>query len=107
MSIQNEAKTYLARYFTGEAASSQSDEAARVLRIGAKAKELLCVILSEAKNPGFRKRACKRQEKRESLRGDLSTPAASAQDDGGGMTETEKKNLREAMLGLLLAPPSS
>ena len=41
MSIQNEAKTYLARYFTGEAASSQSDEAVRVLRIGAKAKELL------------------------------------------------------------------
>ena len=48
MSIQNEAKTYLARYFTGEAASSQSDEAVRVLQIGAKAKELLCVILSRS-----------------------------------------------------------
>ena len=39
--ILSEAKSYLARYFTGEAAASQSDEAVRVLRIGAKAKELL------------------------------------------------------------------
>ena len=44
--ILSEAKSYLARYFTGEAASSQSDEAVRVLRIGAKAKELLFFFVS-------------------------------------------------------------
>ena len=33
VSFQSEADSYLARYFTGEAASAQSDEAVRVLRL--------------------------------------------------------------------------
>jgi len=45
----------LARYFTGEAASSRSDEAVRVLRISHKAALCrvlyLCVIPSEAEGP--------------------------------------------------------
>jgi hypothetical protein len=43
---QSEAKSYLARYFTGEAASSQSDEAVRVLGIHAntRSSSFPCVI---------------------------------------------------------------
>jgi len=43
---------YLARYFTGEAASSRSDEAVRVLDPPRRIPylRLFCVILSEAKS---------------------------------------------------------
>ena len=96
----------------------------RVLRIGAKAKDLPCVILSEAKNPGFRKRAQKKQEKRKSLRGDPSTSLRMTEEQGGDRASLrgdssslfpssplrhlerkllESKDLREAML-FLLAP---
>jgi hypothetical protein len=48
VSFESEANSYLARYFTGEAASSQSDEAVRVLRIHANTRNssYLCVIPS-------------------------------------------------------------
>jgi hypothetical protein len=49
----------------------------------------LCVILSEAKNPGFRKRACKKQEKRESLRGDPSTSLRAGSSTLLGMIATQ------------------